>query len=316
VGGHHIEDFLKHLETKGQAETTRYLKRTQLHRFYSYLSRDNVIDPRSVTPEMIRRYDAYLMENTNPKTGKKRKAVTRIGYLGTLRQYFDYLADQKKIFMSPAAKIAPPKRITRLPKDIPTEEQMARIMEIPDVTTPRGIRERAILELLYSTGIRRRELVNLDVYDLNLTERTLMIRRGKGKKDRMIPVGKTACEWVKRYLDEVRFKPYGRIKRRRKYPGGSALFVTGRRNRLTQDFFIKFLRKIRKRIDPNMPLTCHTFRHAFATHMLRAGARLTYIQRILGHVKLETTEIYTHLIPEDLKKAHEKHHPRNILKIQ
>ena len=307
-----IQEFLNHLKAQGQAESTCEGKRTDLHHFYLFLARQNIHDPQDVTPEIIHRYTLHLRDQNLKGTSRKRKITTCIGYFGTIRQYFEYLEETGKILINPAVKMVRPKRLTEIPRDIPSEEEMARIIESPDTSTAHGLRDRAVMEMLYATGIRRSELVNLNVYDLNPKERTLMIRQGKGKKDRMVPVGKTATEWVGKYLEKVRFDG-GNKQSSRRHVGGSALFVTRCRSRLTPMHFQCMLSRVKKKINPKMRLNCHTFRHAFATHMLKAGANLRHIQRILGHVKLETTEIYTHLVKDDLKKAHDKHHPRSKL---
>jgi integrase/recombinase XerD len=182
------------------------------------------------------------------------------------------------------------------------------ILAVPDVTTPMGVRNRAVLETLYSTGVRRIELMRVKLYDADTKNGTLMVRMGKGRKDRMVPLGERACRWVDKYLQDVR--PALIVGQDTGY-----LFVTDygepyRKNRLS-DMVKRHVRAAG--IEHG---ACHVFRHAMATHMLEGGCDIRYIQAILGHSELSTTQIYTHVSITRLKEVHAATHPARMQRVR
>jgi integrase/recombinase XerD len=179
---------------------------------------------------------------------------------------------------------------------------MSGILNIPDIADPLGIRDRAMLETLYSTGIRRSELTNLEITDLNRERQTLQIRQGKGHKDRVVPLGQRALKWLERYLDEVR--PKLLLEQSEK-----ALFLTSYGEGFNPDVVSRMVSKFIKKAEIGRPGSCHLVRHSCATHMLEGGADIRFIQQLLGHEKLETTAIYTQTSIEQLKAVHARTHP-------
>jgi integrase/recombinase XerD len=187
---------------------------------------------------------------------------------------------------------------------------MEDILARPDIGTAFGLRDRTILEVLYATGIRRAEAVGLDLYDINLEDRTLCVRQGKGGKGRTVPLTATACEFLSRYMKEARpFLVRARGVRRAGEPE-PALFVNALGERFQKNPLGQMVRFHVQAAVPGTEMGCHAIRRAFATHMLQGGANVVYIQRTLGHAHLKTTQRYAQLKPMDLKVAHRRHHPR------
>ena len=209
---------------------------------------------------------------------------------------------EEKIKTDPTALIDSPKLGRPLPKSL-TEEQVEKLLESPDVAKPLGLRDRAMLETLYATGLRVSELVGLTLSQVSLTQGVVRVI-GKGDKERLVPLGEEAVSWISRYLAEGRPKL---VKSR----STDALFTTTRGGPMTRQAFWHNLKNHTRKagIEPKR-LSPHTLRHAFATHLLNHGADLRVVQMLLGHADLSTTQIYTHVAQARLKTLHEQHHPR------
>jgi integrase/recombinase XerD len=301
------KEFLEHLSAKGFDKETVEGKERYIDRFHFFMLQNAVESLGDVTPDILEQYKLHLTRSKSFLTKQSIAQVTVRASLTSVKQYFQYIYDRGFIFINPFCRVDMPKEIKSLPKDIPTQEEMNKILEKPDLSTMAGLRDRSILELMYSTGIRRKELLNLNVYDVNLTECTLRINLGKGKKDRVVPIGKVARHYLSRYLKEVRPK----------WVNGSedALFVSKDRVRCKSLYMVKLYCR---EVYPDKHITCHTFRHSCATHMLRGGADIRIIQELLGHACIDSTQIYTKLVPADLKEALKKAHPmeraKNLLR--
>ena len=201
----------------------------------------------------------------------------------------------------PTLKLDPPKRPPRFPKTL-TEGDVEALLAAPDVATPLGLRDRAMLEVLYAAGLRVSELVALKRVDVSFDMAVVRVL-GKGGKERMVPLGEQAIAWLDRYLREARPALLaGRA--------SAAVFVTQRGGGLTRQAFWHLIKRHGARAIPGKPLSPHTLRHAFATHLLNHGADLRVVQLLLGHADISTTQIYTHVARERLKTLHAKHHPR------
>ncbi|MET1257623.1 tyrosine-type recombinase/integrase, partial [Aliikangiella maris] len=216
--------------------------------------------------------------------------------------FFKYLSKHNYTLYNPAADIELPKLEKRLPKHVLTIEEVNTILSIPDLNTSTGIRDRAILEVFYSTGIRRSELINLRLYDLDRERGTLMVRLGKGNKDRMVPIGQRAINWCDKYLMEVRPQLYTGADE-------ETLFLTHLGESFTPARMSQVVRNLIKKADINKTGSCHLFRHTMATQMLENGADIRYIQEMLGHAKVDTTQIYTQVSIRRLKEIHDATHP-------
>jgi len=205
----------------------------------------------------------------------------------------------------PASELELPRLERRLPKHVLTIRESETVLATTNVSEPLGLRDRAILETLYSTGIRRMEVVNLKLYDMDVDRGTLMVRQGKGKKDRMVPIGKRAIGWIEKYLTEVR--PRLIID-----PNDVTLFLTHLGQGFTTNRLTQLVREYVDAADIGKRGSCHLFRHTMATLMLENGADIRFIQAMLGHAKLETTQIYTQVSIRKLKEIHEATHPAKM----
>lgn len=301
-------EFLQWLEVRGNSLTTRRSRSLILGMFVSFLKSHFVSEVEDVTRELVEEYRRRVTTRVHIHTGKRLALSTVIGHLAMVKLFFRFLIERKKLVFDPSGTLVVPQQKSRLPTHIPTEQEMEAILFRPDMGTPTGMRDRAILELLYSTGMRRAEAADLDLYDVNLADRTVTIRRGKGGKGRTVPVGHSAVQFLIRYIQETRPRMVkgGSVR----FPTVHALFVNPGGGRLSNDLLGHRVARYVKEVKPGVARPCHAIRHAFATHMLRGGAEIALIQRMLGHARIGTTEIYTHVTPLDLKKEHRKCHPR------
>lgn len=229
------------------------------------------------------------------------KASTANRRLATLRRYYRWARRGGRIEIDPCLQVVAAKQPVRLPKTI-SEEQIDALLRSPD-SSELGVRDRAMLEVLYATGLRVSELVNLAVLDLSLSDGVVRVVQGKGGKDRLVPLGQEAAHWVDLYLKTSR----PALLRQRTSP---ALFVTARGAPMTRQAFWLLVKKYAIRAGVTAPLSPHVLRHAFATHLLNHGADLRVVQMLLGHADISTTQIYTHVARERLKRLHAEHHPR------
>jgi integrase/recombinase XerD len=245
---------------------------------------------------------ADLLDYLSGSVGKGARPRTTARLLSSLRRFYGYLVREEKIKTDPTALIDSPKLGRPLPKSL-SEEQVEKLLESPDVTKPLGLRDRAMLETLYATGLRVSELVGLTLSQVSLTQGVVRVI-GKGDKERLVPLGEEAISWISRYLAESR----SRLVKSR---STDALFTTARGGPMTRQAFWHNLKThTRKAGIDAKKLSPHTLRHAFATHLLNHGADLRVVQMLLGHADLSTTQIYTHVAQARLKTLHEQHHPR------
>lgn len=243
-----------------------------------------------------------LLEYLSVCAGKGARPRTTARLLSSLRRFYGYLVREERVQADPTALIDSPKIGRPLPKSL-TEEQVEKLLQAPDVATPLGVRDRAMLETLYATGLRVSELVGLTLSQVGLTQGVVRVI-GKGDKERLVPLGEEAISWINRYLAEGR--PV-LIKRR----STDAVFATARGGPMTRQAFWHNLKQHARAAGiESKKLSPHTLRHAFATHLLNHGADLRVVQMLLGHSDLSTTQIYTHVARARLKSLHEQHHPR------
>lgn len=229
------------------------------------------------------------------------KSRTAARKLSSIRRFYRYLLKQGMVVEDPVARIDNPKLNRPLPKAL-TEAEVSNLLESPDTATALGLRDRAMLEVLYATGLRVSELVGLRCDQVGLRQGLVRII-GKGDRERLVPLGDEAQHWLERYLEEARPALLN---------GGSseALFVTRRRQGMTRQAFWYVIRRYAHAAGIDKPLSPHVLRHSFATHLLNRGADLRVVQMLLGHRDLTTTQIYTQVAREGLKRLHEEHHPR------
>ena len=244
---------------------------------------------------------ADLLEYLSNCVRKGARPRTTARLLSSLRRFYGYLVREDRVKTDPTALIDSPKIGRPLPKSL-TEEQVEKLLLSPDVSTPLGLRDRAMLETLYATGLRVSELVGLTLSQVSLTQGVVRVI-GKGDKERLVPLGEEAVSWINRYLAEGRPTL---VKRR----STDAVFTTARGGPMTRQAFWHNLKRHARIGGIQTVLSPHTLRHAFATHLLNHGADLRVVQMLLGHADLSTTQIYTHVARARLKTLHEQHHPR------
>jgi integrase/recombinase XerD len=232
---------------------------------------------------------------------KKTRASSAARLLSSLKRFFRYCLRQGKVKSDPTLKIDAPKLPRGLPRSL-TEDDVESLLEAPRVEQALGLRDRAMLETLYASGLRVSELVSLKLSQVSQDMGVVRVM-GKGSKERLVPLGEEAIAWIRRYLKEARMA----LLRGR---ASDDLFVTARGAAMTRQMFWHLLRRYALQAGLKKPISPHTLRHAFATHLLNHGADLRVVQLLLGHSDISTTQIYTHVARERLKQLHAKHHPR------
>ncbi len=278
----------------GLSRNTLESYRRDLNKFADWLEKRRGYGLQAATHADIQDYLAFLYKQKSKTTSTSRA-------ISSLKRLFRYLLRQNKIAADPTVLIATPKLPRSLPKSL-TEEDVEMLLYAPDVDTPLGMRDRTMLEVLYASGLRVSELVGLNVAQVSLDMGVARVM-GKGSKERLVPLGEEALDWVRRYLTEARPALLtGKL--------SDALFVTQRGTAMTRQMFWYLIKKHAKEGGLHKPLSPHTLRHAFATHLLNHGADLRVVQMLLGHSDISTTQIYTHVARERLKALHAKHHPR------
>jgi len=293
--------FIEDMAMKNYSEGTCYGRELFLLLFLEWAGQRGLTRPEQITRPILQRYQEHIFLYRK-KSGEPLSFSSQYNRLVAIRAWFKWLAREQYIVFNPASEIELPKLEKRLPKAILTEGEAEIILNYPDIKMPMGLRNRAILEVLYSTGIRRGELINLLVQDIDMERGTLLVRQGKGKKDRMIPIGERAILWVEKYLEDVRpTLACGADEGR--------LFLNPYGHPIMPGNLTSSIKKIIKNAGINKHGSCHLFRHTMATLMLEHGASIRYIQAMLGHVKLDTTQIYTQVSIKKLKEIHSLTHP-------
>ena len=300
-----IEEFRDYLVKRGLSE--RHIERTclSLKDFSLYLEEIGIQNVSGVTLKILQDYQREINSRISSR-GTPYCAHTRGVHICSLRSFFRYLLDKNIVLANYAIHLKLPK-VDRIPKNILSLSEVEALLSQPDLKTFKGLRDKAILEVFYSTGIRRMEMVNLNVYDVDLDQEILFIRQGKGAKDRVVPLGEWASFYLRKYLDE----------REKVAKSESALFVNARkRERMRIDYQVItiIVREYARRAGIEKKVGCHGLRHTCAVHFLEGGADVRAVQELLGHRYLETTQIYLTVSKEALKKAHRKSHPRGKLK--
>jgi integrase/recombinase XerD len=247
---------------------------------------------------------AYLASRSSQRRpGKKHgiRSSTQARLHSSLKRFYQFLARGHRIEVDPTLKLDPPKKPPRFPKTL-SEEDVEALLGQPDSATPLGLRDRAMLEVLYASGLRVSELVRLKLVEVSYDMGVVRVF-GKGAKERLVPLGEEAIAWLARYSKEGRPALLGQR-------SSDYVFVTGRGTPMTRQAFWHLIKRRAGAALPGKSLSPHTLRHAFATHLLNHGADLRVVQLLLGHADISTTQIYTHVARERLKALHQKHHPR------
>lgn len=300
-----LRGFLVWARQQGRSRQTIKAYATYAGVFDEYLTERGVDDLEAVDESVVAEFQGHLM-TVRSRSGHPYTAGTRGLILSWLRQFFWYLQEEGRLLVDPSRHVRLPRRGRRLPRAVPTDAEMRRLLAVPETRSLWGLRDRTILEVLYGVGLRFSELADLRVGDVDLEERSLWVRQGKGRKDRLLPLGRVATRWLRRYLEASDGL--------RRQQGTDRVFLTPRGNRLHNATLNDQLRVLARRARIEKPLTAHALRHAFATAMLRGGADLRHIQRLLGHGTLTPTAVYTHLDLRDLRRAQSRYHPREKMR--
>ena len=302
----HADAFLSHLTARAYSQGSIDAHRWALRQFTAWADARGTHDPATFTRADLEAYQLFLHHYRSPRGGKPLVTNTQLARLGCVRRFFAWLCRSGVIPANPAADLdLPRKQARQLPKAL-NEQEIQRLLAIPNPADPFGLRDRAMLELFYATGIRRTEMANLDHGDYDANTRTLLVRKGKNGKSRMLPVGERAAAWLDRFLTESR-PLFDHL------PQETALFLTGYGERFSPAYLGNWIKKLLLRCGIDKPGSCHLWRHSCATDMHRGGADIRYVQEMLGHERMETTQIYTHVHIEALTEIHARCHPHGRL---
>jgi integrase/recombinase XerD len=302
-----FELYLDWMRVHNYAATTIENRRRYLGYFDSFLAELGISESAEVTYELVVAYQeavhAYRKANGSPLS-----IATQVQRLIPISQFFSWLRREHRIPQNPTMDLLMPRPDRQLPEATLSHAEMARLMAAPDVTTPLGLRDRAVLELFYSSALRRSELISLRTRDVDFDRGTLFIHRGKGAKDRHVPIGERALFWVRLYLGIVRpiFESAG---------SSEVLFLSSVGTPLCADWLCRRVRAYLRRADVNKRGSCHLLRHSVATLMLEGGADIRYVAEMLGHARLETTQRYTRVSIDRLRAVHASCHPAAGLNV-
>ena len=300
-----LDEHLRHLAAKGFTENTLKVRRVHIEMFLAWCTERGLTEPVEITRPVLERYQRHLF-HYRKKDGEPLTFSSQHARLAPLKVWFRWMTRQNYILHNPASELELPRLGFQLPSVL-SQDETEQVLAQPDVADPVGVRDRAILETLYSTGMRRTELLNLKLYDVDRKRGVVTIRQGKGKKDRVIPVGERALAWVDKYLNEVR--PVIVVE-----PDDGMVFLTAIGEPFTPNHLSSLVHGYVEAAQIGKTGACHLFRHTMATLMLEGGADIRFIQEMLGHARLDTTQIYTHVSIRKLKKIHEATHPAAGLK--
>ncbi len=287
-----IDSFLDALWAEaGLSKNTLMAYRTDLKQFNQWLKEKSlaVVEKDDISQFMAFRFDQGLSARSSARM------------LSTLRRFYGFLQLEGVVQHDPTEQIQSPYHHTTLPQSL-SENDVERLLGAPEIAGFLGFRDRTMLELLYATGLRVSELVDLKLSQLGMMQGCLRVT-GKGNKERLTPIGEVAMDWLERYLQGARLEILAGRQ-------SDHVFVTRRGKSMTRQAFWHIIKRYAKKAGIEKPLSPHTLRHAFATHLINHGADLRVVQMLLGHSDLSTTQIYTHVAQERLKQLHEKHHPR------
>ncbi len=301
----YMEEHFEWMQVTGYSADTVRARRVALRKFIVWCDERGLSDPRAITRPMLERYQRYLFYYRKPETHRDSGTPLTIGmqyqYLAPLKTWFKWLARAHHILANPAADLDLPKQPKRLPRSVPSVAEVEAILAEAEPVTPQGIRDRALLETLYATGLRRMELPGVTLYDADLARGVLWVRHGKGNRERVVPLGERAIAWLDKYLSEARPEFLA--------ADTDALFLTDYGEPVSPEYVAAKVKRYMRFARIDKPGSTHLLRHACATHMLEGGADIRFIQEMLGHANLQTTEIYTHVSIDKLIAVHHATHP-------
>jgi integrase/recombinase XerD len=300
-----MREHLDALRVRGYSEFTVKNRLVHIGFFIEWAYEHGLCEPIEVTRPVLERYQRYLFfyrkKNGEPLTFRSQHAR-----LVPLRVWFRWMTRQNHILHNPASEIDLPKLGRTLPRNILSVQEIEQVMAQPDIEEPIGLRDRAILEVLYATGLRRLEMIHLKLFDLSLDRGLVLVRQGKGKKDRYVPIGERAAAWLQKYIAEAR--PQLAIE-----PDDFTVFLTADGEPFSRDHLTWAVRDRIAAAKLGKAGACHLLRHCMATHMHENGADIRFIQQILGHEDIKTTQIYTQVALRALQQVYVATHPAALL---
>ena len=303
----YMEEHFEWMLITGYSPDTVRARRQAIRRFIGWCDERGLDDPREITRPMLERYQKYLFYYRKPE-GKDSGAPLSIGmqvqYLAPLKTWFKWLSRSHHILANPAAEIDLPKQHKSLPRSVPSVQEVEAILSEADPATAAGLRDRAMLETLYATGLRRMELPGVKIYDVDMNRGVLWVRHGKGRRERVVPLGERAMAWLDKYLCDARPQLLA--------GDTEALFLTDYGEAVQPHYVADKVKRYMQFAGVHKTGSTHLLRHACATHMLEGGADIRYIQEMLGHANLQTTEIYTHVSIDKLIAVHGATHPSRL----
>jgi len=300
----YLNQFLEWSGVMAYSDRTIAIRDYQLRRFIRWCDERDLEQPQDITRPILERYRRYVYYYRK-QNGQPLSLSAQSQRLAPIKSFFKWLTKENYILYNPASELDMPRQHKKLPQHILSVDEIESILNQTNLHGDLGIRDRAIIETLYTTGIRRLEAVNLKLYDIDFTNGTVMVRQGKGKKDRMVPLGERAAAWLQKYIDEVR--PTLTME-----PDDGFVFLTEYGEPLIKNRLSDVVKKYIAAAGIIKPGACHLFRHSMATHMLDNGADIRFIQMMLGHSSLTTTEIYTQVSIRKLKEIHQATHPAKL----
>jgi integrase/recombinase XerD len=301
----YLARFIEWIKAQGWSERTLESYTADIRSFIDYIVNETTAKflP-EIDAKVLTAFQTWLYHKES-KRGKRLSLSSQHTKLVAVRTFFRFLYENDLIITNPSVALSLPKKRKSLPKGVLSEQQIEKLLEQPDTADPIGFRDRTILEVLYATGIRNSELRSLCVYDIDLKELQITVRKGKNAKDRVLPLGEIAADYLAEYFLTVR--PKLNINET-----NQLLFISKNGRKITQANLVWIITKYVKKASLKGNITPHSLRHSCATHMLRHGADLRYVQEMLGHSSVATTQIYTRVEVGDLKAIHRRCHPREI----
>jgi integrase/recombinase XerD len=320
----YMEEHFEWMAACGYSLDTVRGRRQAIRKFITWVGERGIDDPREVTQPVIERYQRHLY-HYRKANGQPLTLGMQLQYLAAIKLWFKWMTRAHHLLANPASELQLPRTPKRLPSRILTASEVQAMLSEAQPSSASGLRDRALLELLYASGIRRSEAEQLSLYDVDLSRGVLWIRRGKGGRQRVVPLGERATAWLERYLREARpelmagnpaadpagYAAYGANAGK---PAGQALFLSDYGQALRADQIATKVRRHLQYAGLDKGGATHLLRHACATHMLEGGADIRFIQALLGHTSLETTEIYTHVSIDKLIAVHKATHPGQAVK--
>ena len=301
-----VEEYMLWMRVHNYASTTILCRRRYLGYFTGFCQQDGVDEPGAVTFELLQSYQQRLFEHRK-RDGQQLTVATQVQRLIPVCQFFSWLRRNGKLRTNPASDLLMPRPDRRLPEATLSTTEMSALLAQPDVARPLGLRDRAILEVFYSCALRRQELIDLTVRDVDFGRATVFIRRGKGSKDRYVPIGERALFWLRLYLDLARPRFTEQT--------AAHLFLSSAGTPICPDWLSRKVRRYLHNAGIDKKGSCHLLRHTVATLLLEGGADIRYVAEMLGHARLETTQRYTHVSIDRLRTIHTTTHPAANLDV-